>query len=86
MIKDYWTYKAAQIKEQAMAKAKAKAEEIKRLKEFRMPRVGDLLYNKATGRLAYCDGHSGNYILMTFPGEEVPHEYNKKEPIDNFKY
>lgn len=78
--------KIEQAKAKAVAKAKAKAEEIKRLKEFRIPRVGDLLYNKATGILAYCDGYNGNYILMTFPGENVPQEYNRNELIDNFKY
>lgn len=73
--------------EQARAKAKAEAEKIKSYKEFRIPKVGDLLYHIATNRLAYCDGiNDDGYFIMSFPGENVPHEYAKHEIISNFRY
>lgn len=73
--------------EQARARAKAEAKKIQQLKAFKMPRVGDLLYHITTNILAYCDGiNDDGYFLMSFPGENVPHEYAKHEIISNFRY
>lgn len=68
-------------------RAKAEAEKLKQHKSFRFPKIGDLLYDNATNRLAYCDGISDNgHILMSFPGEDTPREYAKSEIINNFRY
>ena len=67
-------------------RAKAEAEKLKQRRAFRFPKVGDLLYDNATNRLAYCDGESNNgRTLMSFPGEE-PHEYTRLEIINHFRY